>query len=124
MGTPQGGCYDFITSCKLPHGLSVVATLAVVGALLLALVSLIASEVGVLLADEEFVASIDDAVNGAYDALNRSGVSILRAKGSGKWTKDELQYWADVASGFFNQAVLILLLTVYLMVEKTNPGMF
>jgi hypothetical protein len=124
VGTPQGGCCDFITSCKLPHGLSVVATLAVVGALLLALVSLIASEVGVLLADEEFVASIDDAVNGAYDALNRSGVSILRAEGSGKWTKDELQYWADVASGFFNQAVLILLLTVYLMVEKTNPGMF
>jgi hypothetical protein len=48
----------------------------------------------------------------------------MRAEGSGKWTKDELQYWADVASGFFNQAVLILLLTVYLMVEKTNPGMF
>ena len=29
----------------------------------------------------------------------------------GKWTQDEVQYWGSIVSGFFNQAVLILLLT-------------
>ena len=49
---------------------------------------------------------------------------IIRAESSTKWTHDEIHYCADIVSGFVNQHVLILLLTVYLMVEKKSPGMF
>ena len=55
----------------LPHGVAVVATVLVVGALFGGLAALISSEIGALLADEDFVASIDEAVDDAYDALNR-----------------------------------------------------
>ena len=71
MGTPSGGIYDFLTTCMLPHGVAVVATILVVGTCFVALAVLISSEVGVLLEDEDFVASIDEAVDDAYDALNR-----------------------------------------------------
>ena len=56
-------------------------------------------------ADDQFVASIEEAVDGVYDALNASGVKLIREEGSGKWTEDELAYWVGVVSGFFNQAV-------------------
>ena len=74
MGTPTGGCYDVITTCKLPHGLSVVTTIIICATLLGTLVIIIASEIGALLADELFISSIEEAVDGAYEALNTSGV--------------------------------------------------
>ena len=115
VGTPTGGCYDFVTTCKLPHGISVLASMALVGIMLFALIMLISTEMGQLLADEDFVSSIDAAVDDAYDALNESGVKLLRATSSGKWTKDELQQWASMLSAVMNQLVLVFLLSVYLM---------
>eukprot|EP01043_Picozoa_sp_COSAG02_P034957 COSAG02_NODE_2475_length_8735_cov_5.368110_2_plen_111_part_00 len=75
----------------------------------------LASEVGLLLEDEDFVNSIDVAVDDAYDALNASGVKVLRSQGSGKWTVEELQTWANVVSELVNQLVLVFLLSVYLL---------
>eukprot|EP01043_Picozoa_sp_COSAG02_P034958 COSAG02_NODE_2475_length_8735_cov_5.368110_3_plen_162_part_00 len=37
VGTPSGGIYDFLTTCMLPHGLAVVATILIVSALVVAL---------------------------------------------------------------------------------------
>ena len=121
MGTPSGGIYDFLTTCMLPHGLAVVATILIVIALVVALGVLLSSEVGLLLEDEDFVNSIDAAVDDAYDALNASGVTVLRSQGSGKWTVEELQMWANVVSGLANQLVLVFLLSVYLLMVNALP---
>lgn len=115
VGTPTGGCYDFITTCMLPHGLAVLATVVLVAIMLFALITIIATEVGLLLEDENFIATIDEAVDDVMDMLNESGVKILRPQGGGKWTKDELRYWADLFSAFANQVVLVFLLSIYLM---------
>jgi predicted PurR-regulated permease PerM len=121
VGTPSGGIYDFLTTCKLPHGLAVVATILIVGALMVALGLILSSEVGVLLEDEDFVASIDAAVDDAYNALNESGVKVLRSQGNGKWSVEELQAWANVVSGLVNQLVLVFLLAVYLLMVNVLP---
>jgi hypothetical protein len=89
--------------------------------LVVALGVLLSSEVGLLLEDEDFVNSIDAAVDDAYDALNASGVTVLRSQGSGKWTVEELQMWANVVSGLANQLVLVFLLSVYLLMVNVLP---
>ena len=40
------------------------------------------------------------------------------------WSQGELFGWLGMVSGFANQVILVLILTVYLMIEKTSPGMF
>lgn len=88
---------------------------------MVALGLILSSEVGVLLEDEDFVASIDAAVDDAYNALNESGVKVLRSQGNGKWSVEELQAWANVVSGLVNQLVLVFLLAVYLLMVNVLP---
>jgi len=122
-GKPQGGLYDCFTTCKLPHGMTILMTLVVVFGGMFALGTLIWGEVSVLLADEEFVQELADFVDSIYDSLNASGVKIFRETTEG-YTSDEISGIVGAFGGFFNSAALIFLLWVYLLAEKTDRRMF
>jgi len=120
---PQGGLYDCATTCKLPHGLTILMTMVVVFGSLVALALLIWGEVSVLLQDEAFTQALTDFVEGIYTSLNDSGVNIIRDKTEG-YTTDEINGIVGSFGGFFNQAALVFLLWIYLLAEKTDRRMF
>ena len=62
-GTANGGIYDFLTGCKFPHGMAVLAALLAVVACVVILVMLIVGEVNKLMADQIFIKSLDDFVD-------------------------------------------------------------
>lgn len=123
MGKPQGGLYDCLTTCKMPHGITILLTLVVVFGGMFALAMLIWGEVSVLLEDDEFVQALNDFVDGIYESLNESGVNILRDTTEG-YTTQEISNFVSLFGGFFNQAALVFLLWVYLLAEKTDRRMF
>jgi AI-2 transport protein TqsA len=123
MGTPQGGMYDFLTTCKLPHGITLLMTIVTVFGILLALVLMVWSETSVLLSDEDFMTELRAFVDSIYVTLNESGINILRDTTEG-YTADEISDMLSQFNAFFGQAALIFLLWVYILSEKTERLMF
>ena len=123
MGTAQGGMYDFLTTCKLPHGVTLLMTMVVTFGILLALVLMVWSETSVMLSDEAFMNELRAFVDSIYQALNESGINILRDKTEG-YTADEISDMLSQFNTFFGQAALIFLLWVYILSEKSERLMF
>lgn len=123
MGKPQGGLYDCFTTCKFPHGLTILLTMVVVFGSLLGLAALVWSEVSVLLEDDAFVAELEQLVDDIYISLNDSGINIIRDQTEG-YTAEELAGWLGMLQGFIESAGLIFLLWTYLLAEKTEKRMF
>lgn len=123
MGTPQGGMYDFLTTCKLPHGITLLMTIVTVFGILLALVLMVWSETSVLLQDEDFMNELAAFVDSLYATLNESGINILRDNTEG-YTAAEISDMLSQFNSFFGQAALIFLLWVYILSEKTDRLMF
>ena len=123
MGTPQGGLYDFLTTCKLPHGITLLCTIVTVFGILIGLVVMVWSETSVLLSDEDFMSELRAFVDGLYQTLNESGVNILRDRTEG-YTAAEISDMLSQFNAFFGQAALIFLLWVYILSEKSERLMF
>eukprot|EP01052_Picozoa_sp_SAG31_P032330 SAG31_NODE_3534_length_4148_cov_982.321067_5_plen_554_part_00 len=124
MSSWKGGIYDCFTSCKLPHGIVVLIMLFGTFALLALLVLMITSEVANVTSDPEFMDSLNEFVDGLYSDLNDSGVKILRDDGPEGYTTQEISAHLDTFMAAFNWFALLLLLTVYIMSEKTERTMF
>jgi predicted PurR-regulated permease PerM len=123
MGKPQGGLYDCFTTCKFPHGLTILLTMVVVFGTLVGLAALVWSEISVLLEDDAFVNELEQLVEDIYISLNESGINIIRDKTEG-YTADELSAILATMQGFIEQCGLIFLLWTYLLAEKTEKRMF
>jgi AI-2 transport protein TqsA len=123
MGKPQGGLYDCFTTCKFPHGLTILLTMVVVFGTLVGLAMLVWSEISILLEDDQFVAELEQLVEDIYISLNESGINIIRDKTEG-YTADELSAILATMQGFIEQCALIFLLWTYLLAEKTEKRMF
>jgi predicted PurR-regulated permease PerM len=123
MGKPQGGLYDFLTTCKFPHGITLLLTIVTTFGILLALVLMVHGETSVLLSDDDFMFELRAFVDGLYSQLNESGVNIIRDKTEG-YTADEISNMLAQFNSFFGQAALIFLLWVYILSEKTDRLMF
>ena len=128
-GAWKGGFYDFFCYCKFPHGLAVLTTLVVCFALLGLLVLVIAYEVTALLNDDVFIANLQAYVDDLYSSLNASGFKILRPSrqehnGATAYTIEEVNRMFKLFIDAVNWVALVLLLTVYLMYEKTTKNMF
>jgi predicted PurR-regulated permease PerM len=122
-GQPQGGLYDFVTTCKFPHGITLLLTIVTVFGIAIGLVLMVWSETSVMLSDEEFMDELRAFVDSLYTQLNESGVNILRDNTEG-YTADEISDMLSQFNTFFGQAALIFLLWVYILSEKTEQLMF
>ena len=107
----------------LPHGLSVLATLAAFFGSLGIVAVLVYSELSVMLNDDEFVGNLQGAVDDAYASLNASGMKVIREVKEG-YTPEEASGFLGIFSAAMNTAVLITLLWIYLISEKFNPTVF
>ena len=124
MASWKGGIYDCFLMCKIPHGFTVLIMLGGTGVLLTALVMLIVGEVTAITADQEFMDGLNQAVEDAYSSLNASGIKILRDDGPEGYTTQQIGENVDIVMAAFNYFALLLLLTLYIMTEKTERTMF
>jgi len=115
----QAACY----MGKMPHGLSILLTLAICFGTLGLLAAMIYSETSAILNDPDFMDSLTAAVDDFYASLNESGIKVLREERDG-YTMDEILEYISMLSAVMNTAALILLLWVYLIAEKINPTVF
>jgi predicted PurR-regulated permease PerM len=124
MGTWKGGCFDFFTTVKINHGMCVLLMLFGTFAGLGVLVSVIVNEVQGVLGDPKFMNDLNSFVEDTYANLNSSGIKILRYDGPEGYTSEDISNHLSTISAAFNWAALLLLLTVYIMSEKTDRTLF
>lgn len=123
MGS-KATCHDLFVYGACPHGLALLMTLVLVFTGFIVLVMMIYDEVEKLTSDKEFMQALDDFVESMYSKLNSSGIKVIRDDGPPGYTKDELGAIFNRVMGFFNQAALVFLLTLYIMSEKINRTLF
>jgi AI-2 transport protein TqsA len=117
-GTSKATLWDFVHSCRFPHGASVLCTLLLT-ILVLGGVAIVATlETMQLLNDAEFVAGWQLLVSDIRTLFKHTGVHIVTEEVDG-YTADEITQFLSNFGNFFNQLALVLLLTVYIMSTHT-----
>jgi len=115
--------YDIKDAGKFPHGVALLAGIGTLFGALVALALMVSAEVGALMDDDEFMAKIEEAVDDAYQSLNESGIEIIRSTREGYY-QYELQEYIDLAITQFANFVTVLLILLFILIEKTEPTMF
>lgn len=108
---------DILIYFRLPHALSVLLTLFVSIGTLAAIAMMVASELGKIAEDEEFMDALEEFIDDRYADLNASGINIIRDE-SGAYTEEEAMEYLGIFVAIFSALTTVLLLTVYIMFEK------
>jgi AI-2 transport protein TqsA len=115
---------DFFNhTLKLGPGVGVLGTLVTVAGGFALLVIIVASELGAVFGDPDFMAKLDGMVDDVYSALNESGVKVLREQDT-RYTAQEISDSISAFGESFNLFALIFLLTLYILSEKVEKKLF
>lgn len=119
-----GPIMDFFNhTLKLGPGIGLLGTLVTVAVGFGLLCFVVASELGAVFGDPEFMAKLDAMVDDVYSSLNESGVKVLREQDT-RYTAQEISDTIGAFGATFNLFALIFLLTLYILSEKTEKKLF